>query len=137
MPPANFTFNRANYPADYLARGYSEARVQSDILKALHAVGIAAWHVDSGGRALRSRAGAGGRGVAQAGLPDVFGIIRGGRALQIEVKKPALIIDGRIIKPAGRPSQAQIEFIARALDLGAAAGFAWSVSDALKIAGKQ
>lgn len=130
-----FVFDRSRYPVEYLDREWSEAIVQKDILRELHRVGIAAFAFDSGGKAMRARAGAGGAAVGAAGLPDVIGWLPGGKGLFIEVKRPALIIDGRIIKRAGMVSDEQAAFLTRAHAAGCAAGVAWSAWDALLIAG--
>lgn len=132
--PHPFHFDRSRYPAVYLMTPRTEAQVQREILRALAQAGTAAWAFDAGGKAMRGRAGAGGAGAGTAGLPDVIGILPGGRALFIEVKRPAWI-DGTVKRPAGKPSPAQVNFLIIACDKGAAAGVAWSVSDALEIAG--
>jgi Holliday junction resolvase len=135
------TFDRLRYPLSYLSVERTEAQVQADILRALAQLGIAADSFDAGGKAMRARAGGGGRGAGSAGLPDIIGALKGGRGLFIEVKKPAYITQcfqtGRLrqFKRAGEPTKAQLEYIAKMQRQGAAAGFAWSVSDALEIAG--
>ena len=135
------TFNRANYSAAYLAAEHAEAEVQRDIMRALAQLGILAGIFDAGGKAMRIRACGGGRGAGTPGLPDIIGVLPGGRSLMIEVKRPAYITQcfqtgrERIFKRAGEPTDAQIVFIRAAIVKGAAAGFAWSVDDALAIAG--
>jgi hypothetical protein len=145
------SFDRNNYPVGYLAREHSESEVQRDIIKALRQAGITVNHHDSGAKAMRSRAGAGGPGAGDAGFPDISGFIPAYKwfaknsgfpvPLYIEVKRPAYITQCfetgriRIFKRAGTPTQAQLEFIQYAHVMRCAAGFAWSVSDALEIAG--
>ena len=147
-----FTFDRSRYPGAYLALAHTEAQVQRDILRALRQAGVAAFTFDAGGKAMRLRAGAGGAAVGAAGLPDIVGWLPGGRALFIEVKRPEcrerFTVDYnpspgvwvgkvryRILKPAGKVTDAQAAFLTRAIADGCAAGVAWSVGDALEIAG--
>lgn len=132
-----FNFDRSRYPTSYLCVQHSEAEVQRDILKALAQAGITAFAFDSGAKAMRSRAGAGGASAGAAGLPDIIGWLPGGRALFIEVKRPGFYGGGAWTgktKPAGRVSDAQAAFLGHAISAGCAAGVAWSIDDALKIA---
>lgn len=125
----------------------SEAQLQRAILEALHFNRILAWPVDAGAKKMRGKALKGmkllggdskactafmkkGKGDAPVGFPDIVGVLPGGRALFIEVKRPAGIGQDK-----GRPTPEQRHFIAIAVKAGAAAGFAWSVDDALEIAG--
>lgn len=56
------------------------------------------------------------------GFPDLFGTLKGGRSFYIEVK----------VKP-NKPSESQVNFIEILSRVGAAAGVAYSVEEALKI----
>lgn len=55
------------------------------------------------------------------GVPDILGVLPGGRALMIEIKRPN-----------GKVSDAQANFVSNARDMGALAFFAWSVEDVIK-----
>lgn len=144
-PPLGDKFDPARYARAYVNSGepLSEDRVLDSILRALRAVRSLAWHIDAGGKKTRAslfRAGislrAGGLGDAPEGFPDVVGVAPDGLALLVEVKRPGVWTpDGRKIQEAGKPSAAQKAFIAEAKLHGARAGFAWSVEDALEIAG--
>ena len=57
------------------------------------------------------------------GFPDIHGLLVGGRAFYLEVKRPG----------AARPSPDQLEFIDKVRRGGGIAGIAFSVDDALKI----
>ena len=56
------------------------------------------------------------------GFPDLLGVLPGGRAIFIEVKSEK-----------GKPSPAQINFLAQAIKTGAIAGVARSIEDVLQI----
>lgn len=58
------------------------------------------------------------------GFPDIHGLIRGGKAFYIEVKRPGGVV-----------SNDQREFIEKTQRGGALSGVAYSVDDALKIIG--
>ena len=62
--------------------------------------------------------------VGEKGMADVGGILRGGRALQIEIKRPGIDV------AAGT---AQAEWLHACSDAGAAAGVAHGVEEALAI----
>ena len=144
MTDPRFTWDRSRYSARYLSTDISESMLQGAILRALAQAGIAAFAFDSGGKAMRPRAGAGGASAGAAGLPDIIGWLPGGKALFIEVKRPALLeprgyfqAQGkpqRVIKPAGKLTDSQRMFLTIASADGCAAGVAWSLSDALEIA---
>lgn len=111
-------------------------------MRALAQCGIFAAVVDAGAARLHAASGfTSAVTTGTKGVPDIIGVLRGGQALFIEVKRPAYITanfnTGKVkqFKPAGKPSAAQIEFITQAQQRGAAAGFARSVGDALAIAG--
>jgi hypothetical protein len=94
-----------------------ESDIQRAILDYLHLKGIFAWRMKNEGtwdpvRKIR-RAGTGTKG-----LPDIGGILPGGRALLIEVKSEA-----------GRVSAEQLAFIAKASQANAVAFVARSIQD--------
>lgn len=141
------------YPEMYLRLGPLEAVVQKNVLVVLRQLGVLAFAVDAGAKALRGRAyGAlrcagrpdlaarlkGRTGVGEAGLSDVIGVTRGGRALFVEVKAPALYVpDGEgglvVERSAGQPTEEQLAFLAAAHRHGAVAGVAWAGLDAAHI----
>jgi hypothetical protein len=55
------------------------------------------------------------------GCPDIHGMLRGGRALYIEVKRPS-----------GKATPEQAEFLARAVEHGGCAFVARSIDDVTK-----
>ncbi len=94
-----------------------ESDVCGAILDWLKGRGIEAWRNHTQGLRFTS-----GRGRNPAkGKADIQGILVGGLSLQIEVKKPK-----------GVRSPEQIEFIAKAADLGAVAFFAESLDDVIR-----
>lgn len=134
----------------------SEAQVQSAILDYLNHSNVVAWSVDAGAKALRGRAvglarrlgadkgalaamNAGRAGAASRGVPDVMGILPGGRALLLEVKQPAWMTTSKATgglvqkKPAGLPSDAQLAFLLAAHQAGALVAVVWSVEDVKKL----
>jgi hypothetical protein len=146
--PFQATFERARYAAAYLLEGPTEAVVQARVLQALAARRILAWPVDAGAARLRGRAalalrwagvdpkalhGTSSGGIA--GLADVVGILPGGRALFVEVKRPACYRTspktGRLIlrHAAGEATDAQLLFLERAHRQGAVAGLTWGPTD--------
>ncbi len=136
-------FDPSRYPLGYLLGGPSEDDVQAAILEALWLKGVKAWAIDAGGKGVRRRLhhagyrvdGVGKLGDAPKGWPDIVGHHKG-RALYIEVKRPAQIdLDGRKLRKEGRPTPEQIDFLRAALADDCAAGVAWSVDDALRIVG--
>lgn len=113
--------------------GLSEAQIQRSILDLLTARGILAWTVDAGGRALRRGQDPHGS-VAPRGLPDLQGVLPGGRALFIEVKRPEWLTTSALQwKPAGEVSQDQARWLQALAASGAVVGVAWSVEDAEEI----
>lgn len=98
----------------------TETEIQKAILRALEAKAIFAWRVNSG-----STAAPGGRiRLAPAGTPDIVGILPGGKAFGIEVKKLGK-----------NPTHAQMLWGERAMGLGARWGIARSVEDAMALIG--
>jgi hypothetical protein len=96
-----------------------ESDIQRAILDYLKARGIMAWRQKSEGT-YDAKRGIYRKGTGTPGLPDIGGILPGGRALQIEVKA------GR-----NKATPEQVEFLTRARINGAAAFVAWSVEDVL------
>jgi hypothetical protein len=95
----------------------TEGEIQADILAALRHLGVMAWRnpIGQGRFGSRSR--------HSAGLPDIGGILMGGRALLIEVKRPKA-------KPRSNEVK-QNEHLQRARDMGALVIVARSVQDVL------
>ena len=101
----------------------TEAAIQRTILAALQAhPGVAlAWRQNAG--AVRDQSGYVVR-MGPKGMADLGGILRGGRSLQIEVKRPGIDV------AAGTP---QAEWLHACADAGAAVGVAHGVEEALAI----
>lgn len=97
-----------------------ESDIQRAVLDYLKARGIMAWRQKSEGT-FDAKRGIYRRGTGTPGLPDIGGILPGGRALQIEVKA------GR-----NKPTPEQVDFLARARAAGAVAFVAYSVDDVIK-----
>jgi Holliday junction resolvase len=97
-----------------------ESDIQRAILDYLKARGIMAWRQKSEGT-YDAKRGIYRRGTGTPGLPDIGGILPGGRALQIEVK-------------AGRNNVTpeQVNFLVHARIAGAVAFVAWSVDDVIR-----
>ena len=94
-----------------------ESDIQRAILDYLKARGIMAWRQKSEGTWDAAR-GLYRRGTGTPGLPDIGGILPGGRALQIEVKA------GK-----NKATPEQVDFLACARAAGAVAFVAYSVDD--------
>jgi hypothetical protein len=117
--------------------------VQQAILAVLPYLGVFAFPIDAGAKALRGRAFgalraanlgtsalAGRTGAAEKGVSDIIGVRKDGRAVFIEVKKPALLdIYGKVLEPPGKPSKAQLDFLLTGHLHNAIVGVAWSTSD--------
>lgn len=98
----------------------AERDIQADILGFLarHPAVLRAWRQNAGAVGT-----SGGRvKLAPAGTSDICGVMRDGRALQIEVKTKA-----------GKVSREQAEWLADCLRSGAVAGVCRSVDDALAL----
>lgn len=123
-------FNRDAYPPGYLAAPVREEVVVTGAVARLRALGAHVVVIDSGGRAWRSRLQ--GRGVGALGvkgLPDIAGTHADGRAIWIEAKRPAWIVDGRVRRPAGKPTPEQLAFLHEVHRRGACAGVIWRATD--------
>lgn len=96
----------------------TEAEIQADIMAALRDLGVLATRVPMGQGRFGSRS------RHSAGLPDIIGVLPGGRFLGIEVKRPGA---------AKRKNEAkQSEWIERARNRGALVIVATSVDDVLR-----
>lgn len=149
-------WDRSRYAPTYLCARVSEAQVQKAVLEELAVKGVMALAVDAGARSLRGRArGAlldadrgdllgrvmGGKVSAAAkGMPDIVGVLPGGRALFVECKAPEWTewawqrkdLVGRYlrqVRAAGKLKPEQRAFLERAAQLGAACAVAWSPAD--------
>lgn len=144
-PPLGERFDRRRYARAYVESGFtsSEAAVQDEIVRALRTLGVLVWAIDAGGKSIRAKLHArglvladGGLSDAPPGFPDLSGVCLDGVALFVEVKRPGIWDrNGKIVQIAGKPSSDQSRFIKAARARGARAGFAWSIEDALEIAG--
>lgn len=94
-----------------------ESDIQRAILDYLKARGIMAWRQKSEGT-FDAKRGVYRRGTGTPGLPDIGGILPGGRCLLIEVKSDK-----------GRVRPEQVAFLARAREAGAVAFVARSAGD--------
>lgn len=102
-----------------LPREKREAEIQAEILGTLRALGVFAWRNPIGQGRFGSRS------KHAAGLPDIGGILPGGRALAIEVKRP------RAAKRANE--EKQNEWLERARRMNACVIVARSVDDVLAV----
>lgn len=98
-----------------------EASVQALILMALSEAGCLVWRQDTG--AYRAKSGALVRYGLCVGSSDIIGLAPDGRFLAVEVKTDK-----------GRPTEAQLRFIAAVQAKGGRAGIARSAADAVAIA---
>ena len=101
----------------------TEAAIQRSILAALgtHPAVAMAWRQNAG--VVQAQSGYVMR-VGPKGMADIGGIMRGGRALQIEVKRPGIEVE---------MGTAQAEWLRACRDAGATVGVAHSVEEALAI----
>jgi len=96
-----------------------EVDIQKAILQYLNAIRIKCWRNNNAGIfGTKNGKSFWRKGSATPGLPDIQGILQGGYSLQIEVKRPG-----------GKLSNAQEKFLAEAVELGACAFVATSVSE--------
>lgn len=145
--PFPWKFERSRYSEMYLKHCITETLVQKQIIDVLFAYRVDVVAIDAGGRRQRGRmmAAAKAAGISLAGvqnvktgaaIPSGFSDLEatlapGGRALYIEVKAPAwLQIDGnKIIRPAGKPSTEQLDFLLSKHSRGALVMVAWGPQD--------
>ena len=149
------TFDAGRYSRLYLFSHVPEEQVQKDVHDALALLGIEAAVIDAGFSAIRGkiysamlRCGSSPKtastalqclsGIAAAppGWTDLCGCLPPhGRAFYLEIKAPAWLNPktGAIVKSAGKPSPAQMDFMNRMAKRGALVGVAWSIEDALEI----
>jgi len=130
----------------YLMQCLKESFVQAQILELLLMYRVDAVPIDAGGRRQRGRmmGAAKAAGVALGGIQNVktgraipagFADLEAtlapeGRSLYIEVKAPRWIdSNGGIIRPAGKPSAEQLEFLLSKYVRGAIVMVAWSAFD--------
>ena len=144
LPAYQTTWDRHRYTRAYLSLPRGEVHVQAAVLARLQALKAFAFPVDSGAKKLRGRAigalrryGAvkpeallkGSTGAGLAGLADVVFVWRNGRAGFLEVKRPALIVDGKVQMVAGHATEEQLTFLRNAHRAGAITGVVWSAPD--------
>jgi hypothetical protein len=144
-------FDRDRYPGPWLCLRPTEEDIQKATMDRLLRLGIKAWEVDAGAKTIRGRAMAalkmarrmdlaryvnqGQTGAASKGFVDIVGVLRGGRALLIECKRPEWLgpspKTGKIIQvePAGEPAPEQLAFLDTAHAQGALVGIVWSPND--------
>lgn len=156
MRPYRSTFDRSRYSEIYLLRCIHEASVQNCALDLLAAHRIPALAVDAGAARMRGKIGralkhggvqnpgaylAGMAGAASAGLPDIVGVLPGGRALFVECKAPEWLTKsqktGRLIqdRAPGLPSLDQLAFLDTMAAAGALVGVIWSPEDLNELLG--
>lgn len=150
--PFPWKFDRERYAELYLFSGVTESQVQQSILELLSTYQVDAVPIDAGGRKQRGRfMGAARRagvdlmgaqnvktgGAIPAGYSDLEGTLApNGTGLYIEVKAPAYVgPDNRVIRPAGKPSQEQLDFLLSKHRRGAVCLVAWSAHDVLEALG--
>lgn len=148
--PFPATWDASCYGVLYLAAGWDEDLVQADILMGTARAGFSLWPVDAGGKRARGgvqkvlrgagredlakTAAAAGKSDTPAGHSDLVGCLAPwGRAVFLEVKRPARIIRGKVDRPAGVPDQDQLAFLLARHREGALVGVVWSLGDALAI----
>jgi hypothetical protein len=134
------SFVQSRYSEAYLLMGWSESKVQGEIVRHLKARFNPVRVIDSGAKQLRASSGgfSGGAGAAASGVPDVTAVLPGGRALWLEIKAPAWIEPGkakkyRQVRAAGKPSTEQLHFLDAAAAAGAVVGIAWHLNDVIEI----
>src|ERR1700682_3544445 len=151
--PFPCTFERMNYRDLYLMSCITETQVQSAILELFQLFKVDGVPIDAGGRRQRGRM----TGAAHAAGIDLAGVqnvktgraIPGGfadleatlapegRALYIEVKAPQWIDElGRVIRVAGKASDAKLMFLLSKHERGALVMVAWSAGDVDRWFGK-
>ncbi len=99
-----------------LARQRPESQIQVAVMAYLRARGILCWPQN------REKSGRGARGAGHVGfrgLPDIGGVLPGGRAIHVEIKRPG-----------GKPSPHQVGAIAMLRKQGALVFVASSVEEA-------
>lgn len=149
--PLVLEWDAARYQPNYLRLPGTEAQLQQSIIDILTARGVTIWAADAGAKQLRGRAIAQlkkagvakpdrllrGKTGVKAGMSDLPGVLNpSGRAIYIEVKKPAFLgVRGQVLSAAGVPTDDERAFLLAVHAAGAAAGVAWSVRDALWIVG--
>ena len=150
--PFPFEFVRDHYSRLYLLKQITEDYVQASILDALRAFQIDAIAIDAGGKKERStmirRARARGldlgdltRGGSGSSIPPghsdlVATLAPDGMALYVEVKAPAWIDEfGRQVRPAGKPTLEQLDFLLSKYQRGAIALVAYSIEDVTALLG--
>ena len=133
-------------PRLYLLQGLKESFVQAQILELLETYRVDAVPIDAGGRRQRGRmmGAAKAAGVSLGGIQNVKtgrAIPKGfadleatlapqGRSLYIEVKAPRWVDgNGTVIRPGGKPTPEQLEFLLSKHVRGACVMVAWSAFD--------
>ena len=152
IPPFICKFDRARYSDSWLALQIPESNIEKNILEKLRWKGILAVKTDTGAKTLRGRAvglakrlggskedlavmNAGRTAAGVKGLPDVVGILPGGRSIMLEIKAPLWLArspkTGKLVvkRQAGEPSDEQIDFLTRAHRQGAIVGVVWAPED--------
>lgn len=161
LPPSQPSFlcrfDASRYKKSYLLGHVSEEHVQKDVHDALALLGIEAAVVDAGFSAIRGKiyhalikfglpsrviasvmSSLSGISAAPPGWTDLCGCLPpNGTAFFLEIKAPEWlnIKTGGTLRPAGKPSPAQMDFMTRMHKRGAIVGVAWSIDDAFEILG--
>lgn len=145
-------FKRERYSPAWLRLCASEDNVEKAILDSLRHRGIRAHKIDAGGKAMRgkllqvlrkfgirpevaNKIAAMVFGSAPKGWLDITGVLRGGRAMFVEVKKPEWLEisekTGKLVQKqaAGKLEPEQLDFMIRMHSQGAVVGVCWSPED--------
>jgi hypothetical protein len=155
--PFPWQWDRSRYPMAWLCSRPTEASVQTQILAHLARWFVRAFPVDAGAKAIRGRArGVLGRadrpdlaaavlrgrtGAAQEGVSDIVGTLPGGRSLYLEVKQPEWLEwhpergVATQVRSAGRPTPAQLRFLADMYRQNALVAVVWSTGDVDELLG--
>jgi len=108
-----------------------EAEVQKAIMAYLEMKGHLAFRINTGAFGFSYKGRKRFMRTAPKGFPDIIGVEKGtGRAFAIEVKRPAVVIEGKK-KHKSYPSKEQKEMLARFSSVGALALVAYSVDDVI------
>ena len=146
-PILRLHWQRERYPEAWLRFDHTEESIQDSIIRAFKQVGWIIQPQDAGGKEIRRRLmrtglkiPRGGLGELPDGWPDLLAIGPRGRVAFIEVKKPERLepgFQGRLVQASapGKPTTEQAKFLQTVYSMGHRAGVAWSLQDALEIAG--
>jgi hypothetical protein len=144
--PFQHKWDASHYSEPFLAIRHSEADIQRMVVHVLQGYGCLTVNVDAGAKVMRGRAAGalmragvsagaargallGRTGAASRGTPDVLGCSRYGEFIALEVKVPAHVVDGRVKRSAGKPSDEQLRWLSDAHRRGAIVAVVWGPTD--------